>query len=183
MRDTLCAALFSADNLWYRVRIVSNAGRGEYEIKFIDYGNTEKVSEANLRKLPAHLLAYEPQAMQAQLAYMRVPHIENTLGPQAGKYLQKNGLNMTHDAIMVESTQNDKLQVILMEQGEEDWSNSLNAYMLSEGLAVLEKYVNSSANSDVPEQVQAWLEFQDEARQGGIGLWQYGNAHGALDDD
>lgn len=65
MRDTLCAALFSADNLWYRVRIVSNAGRGEYEIKFIDYGNTEKVSEANLRKLPAHLLAYEPQAMQA----------------------------------------------------------------------------------------------------------------------
>ena len=55
--------------------------------------------------------------------------------------------------------------------------------MLSEGLAVLEKYVNSSANSDVPEQVQAWLEFQDEARQGGIGLWQYGNAHGALDDD
>jgi len=28
-----------------------------------------------------------------------------------------------------------------MEQGEEDWSNSLNAYMLAEGLAILEKYV------------------------------------------
>ena len=65
MKGTLCAALFDADNRWYRVRVLNNAGRGEYEIKFIDYGNTEKVSEATLRKLPAHLLAYEPQAMQA----------------------------------------------------------------------------------------------------------------------
>jgi len=60
MKDTLCAALFSADNRWYRVRVISNAGRGEYTIKFIDYGNTEKVSESTLRKLPAHLLAFEP---------------------------------------------------------------------------------------------------------------------------
>jgi len=35
----------------------------------------------------------------------------------------------------------------------------------------------------VPEQVQAWVDFQDEARQSSTGLWQYGNAHGALDDD
>ena len=90
---------------------------------------------------------------------------------------------MTHDAIMFESERNKPLQVILLEQGEEDWSSSLNAYMLAEGLAALEKYVQQSANSDLPEQVLAWLEFQDEARQGSAGLWQYGNAHGALDDD
>ena len=27
-----------------------------------------------------------------------------------------------------------------MEQGEEDWSSSLNAYMLAEGLAILPSY-------------------------------------------
>lgn len=71
-----------------------------------------------------------------------------------------------------------------MEQGEEDWSNSLNAYMLAEGLAILEKYVQQSRqNSDVPEQVQAWLEFQDEARSDSLGLWKHGNAHAAIDED
>jgi len=58
MKGTLCAALFKADNRWYRVRVLSNAGRGEYEIKFIDYGNKTKVPEASLRKLTAHLLAF-----------------------------------------------------------------------------------------------------------------------------
>ena len=65
MKGTLCAALFSADDRWYRVRVLGNAGRGDYDIKFIDYGNSAKVNESALRKLPAHLLAFEPQAMHA----------------------------------------------------------------------------------------------------------------------
>ena len=76
MKGTLCAALFSADDRWYRVRVMGNAGRGEYDIKFIDYGNTEVLNENTLRKLPAHLLAFEPQAMEAQLAYLQVPRLE-----------------------------------------------------------------------------------------------------------
>ena len=59
-KGTLCAALFSADDLWYRTRVVGTAGRGEIEVKFIDYGNTEVVSESTLRKLPAHLISFEP---------------------------------------------------------------------------------------------------------------------------
>ena len=140
MRGTLCAALFSADDLWYRVKVVSTAGRGDIEVKFIDYGNTEVVSESTLRKLPAHLLSYEPQAMESQLAYLRVPRLDNTMGQQAGKYVQKHGLNQVHDAIVCESEANQPLQLILMEQGEEDWSSSLNAYMLAEGLAILPSY-------------------------------------------
>ena len=69
-----------------------------------------------------------------------------------------------------------------MEQGEEDWSSSLNAFMLAEGLAVLEKYVTQQPET-VPEQVQAWSEFEDEARSNTVGLWQHGNAAGVLDDE
>ena len=70
MRGTLCAALFSADDKWYRVKVVGTVGRGDIEIKFIDYGNTEVVNENTLLKLPAHLLAYEPQSMESQLAFL-----------------------------------------------------------------------------------------------------------------
>ena len=64
-----------------------------------------------------------------------------------------------HDAIMVESEGNRPLNVILMEEGEEDWSNSLNAYILAEGLGVLEKWVTSGRDGEVPEQVSNWTEF------------------------
>lgn len=57
-----------------------------------------------------------------------------------------------------------------MEEGEEDWSSSLNAYMLAEGLAILQKYIRQQSDS-VPEQVLAWTEFEDEARNGSLGLW------------
>ncbi len=65
MKGTLCAALFSGDDKWYRVRVLGTAGKGNLDVKFIDYGNQETVQESTLRKLPAHLLAFEPQAMSA----------------------------------------------------------------------------------------------------------------------
>lgn len=60
-KGTLCAALFRTDSKWYRVKVLGTVGKGQVEVKFIDYGNVEVVNaEADLRKLPAHLLAYEP---------------------------------------------------------------------------------------------------------------------------
>jgi len=108
--------------------------------------------------------------------------LDATLGQQAGKYLQKHGLNMVHDAVVCESETNAPLQLILMEQGEEDWSSSLNAFMLAEGLAILPKYIKQDPDS-VPEQILAWQEFEDEARNAATGLWQHGNAAGALEED
>ena len=72
---------------------------------------------------------------------------------------------------MVESDSGRPLTVILMEEGEQDWSSSLNAFMLAEGLAVLEQYIKQMADADVPEQVASWTEFEDEARDGSTGLW------------
>ena len=84
---------------------------------------------------------------------------------------------------MVESDAGRPLSVILMEEGEQDWSSSLNAYLLAEGLAILEQYIKQSADADVPEQVTAWTQFEEEARDGSAGLWQHGDAAGILNDD
>jgi len=45
---------------------------------------------------------------------------------------------MVHDAIVANSDTGYPLSLILMEEGEEDWACSLNAFMLAEGLAVLD---------------------------------------------
>ena len=50
--------------------------------------------------------------------------------------MSKNGLNQRHDAVVVYQDE-DRVAVILLEEEEEDWSSSLNAYMIAEGHAIL----------------------------------------------
>ena len=60
-KGTLCAALLQSDKAWYRARVIGTVSKGLIEVYFIDYGNTEAVRpDMDLRKLPAHLLAFEP---------------------------------------------------------------------------------------------------------------------------
>jgi hypothetical protein len=46
--------------------------------------------------------------------------------------------------------------VTLVEAGEEDQSNSLNAYLVAEGLAIMDKSIKSD---EMPEDVASWEEF------------------------
>ena len=102
-KGTLCAAYLSSDKCWYRVRVIGAGGKGQTEVYFIDYGNKETVeSDLHLRKLPAHLLAYEPQAMQASFAFIRCPKATQQMGTAAAKYVQKYGLNTEHLATVVD---------------------------------------------------------------------------------
>ena len=75
-KGTLCAARFSDDENWYRAKLLSTVPgqSGRYNVRFIDFGNTSTVAvESDTRKLPAHLLQYEPLAYPAYLAYISIP--------------------------------------------------------------------------------------------------------------
>lgn len=101
-KGTLCAALFANDKTWYRVRVLGTQAKGLTEVQFIDYGNKESVRpDMDLRKLPAHLLAYEPQALPASFAYIKCPRLSQQYGNEAAKYVQKYGLNTVHDATVI----------------------------------------------------------------------------------
>ena len=77
--------------------------KGMLEVEYIDFGNTVTVKKDHeLRKLPAHLLAYEPQALSCQFAYIRAPKLNSTQGKDAAKYVEKFCLNKIVDAIFVE---------------------------------------------------------------------------------
>ena len=70
-------------------------------------------------------------------------------GREAAKYVQKFGLNQVHDAIV--AYQSGKyLLITIMEEGEEDVSNSLNAYLIAEGYAMLDKDIKTD---EMPEDV------------------------------
>lgn len=125
------------------------------------------------------MLAYEPQAFCGYLSYVQVPRKDQTAGDEAYEYLKKQGLNTTHDAIVTEqesTAQGYYLGVVLVEPKEEDLANSLNAYMCAEGLAKLR------SDDDLPEDIQEWQTFEDEAKENSLGIWEYGNAANLNDD-
>ena len=70
--------------------------------------------------------------------------------------MRKFGLDKVHDAI-VGSEANKILGVVLVEEGESDWSTSINAYMLAEGLAALSQEAIESERT--PEEVLEWTAF------------------------
>jgi endonuclease YncB( thermonuclease family) len=108
--------------------------------------------------------------------------MSKTKGKEAADDVRKQGLNKQQDAIVVEQENSSNgtyyLGLVLMEEGEEDPSNSLNAYMLAEGLAKM----NKNRGSELPEDIAAWQEFEDEAVEAEIGIWEEGFAEN-LDDD
>ena len=65
-------------------------------------------------------------------------------------------MHKVHDAIVVEET-SDRLKVILVEEGQTDWSESINAFMLSEGLAILDK--EALEDDKTPQDVLDWQQY------------------------
>ena len=67
--DTVCAALYPDDELWYRAHVIDKQPDG-YEVQFIDFGNVSVVTE--LRALPPHLVKMPPLALHCCLP---LPHM------------------------------------------------------------------------------------------------------------
>ncbi|XP_052774771.1 uncharacterized protein LOC128213245 isoform X2 [Mya arenaria] len=60
-------ALFSEDNAWYRGN-VEKVMEMECQVRFVDYGNTDKAAKASLRKPTEELLKEKSQAAMCKLA-------------------------------------------------------------------------------------------------------------------
>lgn len=51
-KDEIVCCLFAADNNWYRAQVLAKAGENKYKVLFIDFGNEDIVSDANMKPLP-----------------------------------------------------------------------------------------------------------------------------------
>jgi staphylococcal nuclease domain-containing protein 1 len=81
-KGTICAARFSVDQKWYRAKVIGSIGKGEIEVQFLDFGNTDVANSntGDLKRLPESMLQYEPQAKPASLAFLRTPKASSDHG-------------------------------------------------------------------------------------------------------
>ncbi|XP_024969430.1 ribonuclease TUDOR 1-like [Cynara cardunculus var. scolymus] len=194
-KGDIVLAQFSADNSWNRAMVVS-APRGvvqstkdRFEVFYIDYGNQEAVTYTQLRPLDASVSSAPGLAQLCQLAYLKVPTLEEDYGQEAAMLLSESTLNGPKEfrAVIEErDTSGGKVKgqgtgtIILVTLIDEEADTSVNAMMLKGGLARLEKRRRWE-----PKDRQAVLDelekHQTEARTKRLGMWEYGDIQS--DDD
>ncbi len=166
-KGTIIAARFESDKKWYRAKFLRNAGKGNSEVQFIDYGNIASTPSTDLRQLPQNLQQFAPEAKSASFAYIKAPFLEKPCGKEAAKYLDTEILNKQMDAY-IEYQHGELLFCVFCLKGDKSWDNSINAYLLAEGLAMIDQ------RQDLPQDADSWHDFQEDAKAEGLGIWQFG---------
>ncbi|OVA17327.1 Tudor domain [Macleaya cordata] len=188
-KGDIVLAQFSADNSWNRAMIV-NAPRGavesskdQYEVFYIDYGNQEVVPYSRLRLLDPSVSSAPGLAQLCSLAYIKIPSLEEDFGHEAAEYLSECTLNSSRELrAMVEErdTSGGKVKgqgtgtVLIVTLVDVEAGSSINAAMLQEGLARLErrKRWDTRERQSALDQLE---EFQAKAKRERLKMWQYGD--------
>ncbi|KAF2748085.1 hypothetical protein M011DRAFT_493974 [Sporormia fimetaria CBS 119925] len=173
------AAQFSEDNQWYRARIRRNdRDAKKAEVVYIDYGNSETVPWARLRPLSQPQFSpqskLKAQAIDAQLSFLQFPGAPHYLADTVdfiNSEIANRELVANVDFVEKDGT----LWVTLFDQNNSGSPDqSLNAELLSEGLAMVPKKLKAWERG-AKDILDAYTKRQNEAKEERRGMWEYGD--------
>ncbi|GBM28306.1 Tudor domain-containing protein 5 [Araneus ventricosus] len=137
-------ALWPADMLWYRIRIMSVTSPETVRVFYVDYGTIEVIPKTLLRYIREEFFDFPTQAIKASLAYVKPPLGDNAWNPKAKSRILKLCTDITVMAKIHDIEQDGLLSVVLCDtNGEEDVY--INDVLLKEHLACT--YSESDSNS------------------------------------
>ena len=117
-----------------------------------------------MRKIPDKLVKIEPQAIRAQLAYVRGPHKRHELHQEAALYLKD--LAWEKSLITKYAYQEQGLlSVVLNTSDKAAPEKSINALIIKKGYAKLDSDVK------LPEVYNCFKELNTQAQEQNLGLW------------
>ncbi|KAJ7569603.1 hypothetical protein O6H91_01G085700 [Diphasiastrum complanatum] len=190
-------AQYSADDTWNRALVVSaprqpiTAGKAEYEVFYLDYGNQEIIPLSKLRPLDVSVgAAVQGLAQLCSLAYIKVPELEEDFGVEAAELLSASTIGDKKIMMKVEDKDlsggkvkgqgtGTRLVVTLVDV---ETTRSINATLVEAGLARIEK----KGKWDTKEKQTALenlADFQETARKARLNIWQYGDVESDDEDE
>ncbi|PIA18940.1 hypothetical protein COEREDRAFT_79471 [Coemansia reversa NRRL 1564] len=175
----VCACYTSGDQ-WHRARIV-RVLPDKYEVLYVDFGNSETLSAARVRPLPAQFATKAPFAQAAQLAFLRLPVDTPDSGfvegyVDAAYAVLRPLLEGRQLVANVEARPpNGPLQLTLYDPdlGRPVLDKSVNAVVAAAGYAVADlRALSSRHNPNAASTISALVE---DARSAHRGMWEYGD--------
>ncbi|KAF5321013.1 hypothetical protein D9619_001893 [Psilocybe cf. subviscida] len=173
----LVSAKFS-DGAWYRAKIKrASPIKKEAEVTFIDYGNQDTVSFANIRPLDPKFRALPGQAHDARLSFIKFPAPESEYYPEAVDRFRHicEGRKLVAN---VDHKESNLLHLRLIDPANpaaaEDPLACINADLLSEGLGLIDKK-GVKYLSSYPQVVKKLQASIAEAKRDRAGMFEFGD--------
>lgn len=174
----LVKAQFTADDTWYRAKVLKVLDNNEFKVQYVDYGNSEVIPASRIRKLPTDLSTLPHQATEAVLAFLKTPPIEDEFGREAVEFLRElvwgktMMANIERKERLLEGTR------FHLSLGDRESQVLVNAALLRAGLAKVDRV----RGEQYREMLEKLRDEESKARQSHLGIWEYGDP-GSDDDE
>ncbi|RZC41141.1 staphylococcal nuclease domain-containing protein 1, partial [Asbolus verrucosus] len=166
-RGEVCAAKYTVDDEWYRVKVEKIQG-GKATVHYIDYGNRETLPTTRLASLPAAYASEQPYATEYVLPYVNLPKDEE-FSAMAIKYLREDTavskLLLNVEYRVQGSPPAASLHVDSTPQGD------IIMNLISDGLLLVENKKERRQN----KLLAAYKEAQEGAKRNHSNIWEYGD--------
>jgi len=171
----LVLAQFTADDAWYRAKVVGETPEGEIKVFYIDYGNSETIPKSRVRKLKEEfdLKKLPAQATEARLAYVKPPALNQEYGHEAAEFLKE----LVEGKTMMANIEFKDGNTLYLNLGDRESQVHVNAAIVRAGLARVERVRGA-------KDTMAKLKAEEEkARISHNYIWEYGDPGSDEEDE
>jgi staphylococcal nuclease domain-containing protein 1 len=173
------SAKFTQDGQWYRARVRRNDRDAKTsEVVYIDYGNSESQPWSALRVLNTERFGVQKlraQAVDAALSFVQFPTSPEYLADSVA-FLHEIAVDrqLVANVDFTDARDNNLLWVTLLDPAAKNQTDSLNAEVISEGLAMVPKKLKpfERANGAL---LQDLKQREASAKGERRGMWEYGD--------
>ncbi|EDL36197.1 mCG130841 [Mus musculus] len=137
LQNQACVAKFE-DGIWYRAKVIGLPGHREVEVKYVDFGNTAKITLKDMRKIKDEFLEPPEKAIKCKLAYVE-PSKKSQWSKKAKEKFEEKTQDKFVTCSVIKILENNVLLVELFDSRAPGKSAvSINDQLVKEGLASYE---------------------------------------------
>lgn len=166
----VCVAQFSADDEWYRAKVLTAPVNGSLTVLFIDYGNKEKTKTVKLAQIPAGFEALPPQAHEYAFALVQPSSDEDDV-EAAVDYLKQLIFSNGPESEFTFNVEN-KVGSVEFVTLLDSKKNDIGKQLISEGLVSVDK---SRQPKRLQKLLNEYLKALSAAKQAHKNMWRYGD--------
>ncbi|XP_006879615.1 PREDICTED: RING finger protein 17 [Elephantulus edwardii] len=149
-----CVAKFE-DGIWYRAEVIGLPGHQEIEVKYVDFGNTAKVTLKEMRKIKDEFLTPPEKAVKCKLAYIEPCKKTMQWSKEANEKFEEKTQDKFMTCSVIEILEDNVLVVELFDCiGIPGMApTSINAQLVKEGFASYKEGYTTKESSKKPTEV------------------------------